>query len=297
MPEKGLPFISHDQIASYEELLRLCRIMADLGVSRYKITGGEPLCRKGVAGFVRKLAVLPGIREVSMTSNGSLLAGQLDELAASGVGRITFSCDAFSQETFARLSRSDASLQAVWQTMARVAALGMPVKINTVPLRGHNEAELVPLARFALERGYHIRFIELMPVGRARSFAGVPQEEIFAAMQREFGPLRRVARETGNGPAVVYSVTGYPGHIGFIAALSDCFCDACNRVRLTATGFLKTCLCHDTGADCSKPLRDGATDAALSLLIRTAVAGKPKGHVFSFTTKKGNGFYMNSVGG
>lgn len=297
MPHDGLPFIPHEQIVSYEEMLRLCRIMAALGVSRYKITGGEPLCRKGVAGFIRELAALPGVREVTMTSNGILLARQLDKLVESGVRRITFSCDAYDQKTFARLSRSDASVEDVRQTMARAAALGMPVKINTVPLKGYNDAELVPLARFALERGYQIRFIELMPVGRARSLAGIPQGDIFAAMEREFGPLKRVEHKTGNGPAVVYAAAGHPGRIGFIAALSDRFCEACNRVRLTSTGFLKTCLCHDTGVDCRTPLRDGATDAALSRLIREAVARKPKGHVFSFSSKENGGFFMNSVGG
>jgi cyclic pyranopterin phosphate synthase len=297
MPQAGLPFIPHERIVTYEEMLRLCRLMAVEGISRYKITGGEPLCRKGVAGFIRSLAALPGVQEVTMTSNGSLLAPHLEELAECGLSRITFSCNALDQDVFARLSRSAASVKDVRQTMARAAALGMQVRINTVPLRGHNEAELVPLARYALERGHHIRFIELMPVGRARSLAGVPQKEVFAAMHREFGPLRLVSAKTGNGPAVVYSVPGHPGHIGFIAALSGRFCDACNRVRLTSTGFLKTCLCHDAGVDCRAPMRAGATDGELLRMLRQAVDGKPKGHAFSLPPDKENGFFMNAVGG
>ena len=297
MPHEGMPFIPHDQILSYEEMLRLCRIMASLGVSRFKVTGGEPLCRKGAAGFIKELAHLPGVEEVTLTSNGSLLEPRLAELAAAGVRRITFSCDAFDQETFARLSRSDTSLETVLRAMERAAGYGMPVKINTVPLKGYNDAQLVPLARYALERGYHIRFIELMPVGRARTLEGVPQDALFGALEREFGPLRPVERTTGNGPAVVYDVKGYPGLIGFIAALSGRFCNSCNRVRLTSTGFLKTCLCHDAGVDCRPPVRSGATDGELADRIRNAVRDKPVGHTFSFAGQEQSPFFMNSVGG
>lgn len=297
MPQEGLPFIAHQQILTYEEMLRLCRVLVSLGVFHYKVTGGEPLCRKGAAGFIRNLARLPGVREVTLTTNGSLLAPHLEELAAAGVRRITFSCDAVEQQTFARMSRSEFSLAAVRETMDRAAALGMGVKLNTVPLAGYNEAELLPLARYALERGYHIRFIELMPVGRAYSLTGIPQDALFAAMEREFGPLRRIDHKTGNGPAVVYAPAGYPGRIGFIAALSGKFCETCNRVRLTSSGFLKTCLCHDAGVDCQGPLRNGASDEELALLLRDAVAKKPGGHSFSFAEQNGNSFFMNSVGG
>lgn len=297
MPHEGMPFIPHEHIMSYEELLRLCRVMVSLGISRFKVTGGEPLCRKGAVGFIRDLARLPGVEEVSLTSNGALLEPHSAELATAGVRRITFSCDAFEQETFARLSRSDTSLQTVLRAMERAAENGMLVKVNTVPLKGYNDSQLVPLARYALERGYHIRFIELMPVGKARSLEGLPQDAIFAALAREFGPLLPVKRKTGNGPAVVYEVDGYPGLIGFIAALSGRFCDSCNRVRLTATGFLKTCLCHDAGVDCRTSARSGATDEQLASLIRNAVRDKPLGHTFSFAGQEQSPFFMNSVGG
>lgn len=297
MPHEGMPFIPHEHIMSYEEMLRLCRVMVSLGISRFKITGGEPLCRKGAVGFIKDLADLTGVEEVSLTSNGALLEPHIAELAAAGVRRITFSCDAFEQETFARLSRSDASLETVLRAMESTAECGMLVKINTVPLTGYNDSQLVPLARYALERGYHIRFIELMPVGRARSLEDVPQDKVFAALVREFGPLHLVKHKTGNGPAVVYEVDGYPGLIGFIAALSGRFCDSCNRVRLTSTGFLKTCLCHDAGVDCRTPVRSGATDEELAALIRNAVRDKPKGHTFSFAGQEKTPFFMNSVGG
>lgn len=297
MPHEGLPFIPHERITSYEEMLRLCGIMASLGVSRFKITGGEPLCRKGAVGFIRSLAALPGVAEVTLTTNGSLLEPHLEDLAQSGLRAVTFSCDAIDQKTFSAIARTDTALDTVKRAMERASSLGLRVKINTVPLKGYNDGQIVPLARFALERGFHIRFIELMPVGRARTLAGVPQEELFALMERSFGPLARVHERTGNGPALVYSAGNYSGRIGFIAALSERFCASCNRVRLTSTGFLKTCLCHDAGVDLGIPLRNGASDRELRATILKAVAAKPAGHTFSFTDNGEKGFFMNSVGG
>ncbi|SBV96375.1 Cyclic pyranopterin monophosphate synthase [uncultured delta proteobacterium] len=297
MPHDGLPFIPHERIMSYEEMLRLCGIMTSLGITTFKVTGGEPLCRRGAAGFIRDLAALPDVTEVTLTTNGSLLAPHLEFLAESGLRSVTFSCDAMDQTAFAAIARTDASLDAVKASMENAAALGLRIKINTVPLMGYNDGQLVALARFALERGYHIRFIELMPVGRGRTLSGVPQEELFAAIEREFGGLERVYERTGNGPATVYQVSGYPGRVGFIAALSERFCTSCNRVRLTSTGFLKTCLCHEAGVDLREPARSGARDEELRATIRRAVAEKPAGHSFSFAATGGKEFFMNSVGG
>ena len=296
MPREGLPFIPHERISSYEEMLRFAGIMASLGIARFKVTGGEPLCRKGAVECIRSLAALPRVAEVTLTTNGALLAPHLGELAGSGLSAVTFSCDALDRKTFAAITRTGITPDGITAAMARAASLGLRVKINTVPLKGYNEKELIPLARFALERGYQIRFIELMPVGKGRTLAGVPQEDLFAAMEREFGPLAPVRERTGNGPAVVYAAKGYTGSIGFIAALSGRFCGSCNRVRLTSTGFLKTCLCHEAGVDLGTPARDGATDRELGDIILRAVAEKPSGHTFSFTEGV-EGFYMNSVGG
>lgn len=297
MPHEGLPFIPHDRILSYEEMLRLCALMADLGISRFKVTGGEPLCRKDAVGFIRTLAALPTVSEVTLTTNGALLGPHLEELAKSGLRTVTFSCDAVTPDVYAAVARTDVPLETVQAAMARAASLGMRVKINTVPIVGYNDTQLTSLARFALERGYDIRFIELMPVGRGRALAGVTRADLFAAMEREFGVLAPVTERTGNGPAVVYSVANFPGRIGFIAALSERFCAACNRVRLTSTGFLKTCLCHSEGVDLRTPVRNGASDAAVRETIRDAVTAKPAGHTFSFTGNTEDSFFMNSVGG
>ena len=249
MASEGLPFIQHGDILSYEEMLRVCAGLAALGVNRYKVTGGEPLCRKGAVGFMKQLAALPRVREVSLTTNGSLAPPHLEELAEAGIKAVTFSLDALEPAILRKITRSASGPEEILRAMDQAAELGMRVKINTVPLKDVNESQLIPLALYALERAWQIRFIELMPVGEGRQLAGVPPEELFALLESEFGPLEKVGYKTGNGPAVMYGLQNYPGLVGFIAALSGRFCDFCNRIRLVSTGSLKTCLCHDAGAD------------------------------------------------
>lgn len=297
MPYEGRPFIPHKAIITYEELLRLADVFSSLGIRHYKITGGEPFCRRGAERFIAKLAALPGIEDISVTTNGSRVGPHLPVLAESGVSAVTFSCDAFDEKSFRAICRSETGARAVRQTMREAARLGLRVKINVVPLRGLNEADLIPLARHALEQGFAIRFIELMPVGSGRGLAGMPRAEVQAAMAREFGTLHPVSRKMGNGPAVVYQVDGYPGVIGFISPMTGRFCGSCNRVRLTSTGFFKTCLCHDNGIDLLAAMRDGQSNAELAALIVRAVKAKPSGHGLSFAASADQGFFMNSVGG
>jgi molybdenum cofactor biosynthesis protein A, bacterial len=297
MPRDGMSFIPHNAILSYEELYRLTGIFASLGVRHYKVTGGEPFCRKGAASFITELAARSGVDDVTVTTNGSLVEPYLNDLAEGGVSAVTFSCDALEETTFNRICRVHTKAQSIFGTMRFAAQLGLTVKINTVPLRGYNGAELVPLARHALENGYTIRFIELMPVGDGITFSGIPHAEVFELMEKFFGTLRPVNRKMGNGPAMVYEVQGYPGFIGFIPAMTGKFCEACNRIRLTASGFLKTCLWHGDGVDLRQAMRNGASDAALTNLVIEAVNMKPAGHTFSFVPSPSQGFYMNSVGG
>jgi len=297
MPPEGQPFINHDKIVTYEELLRLTRIFASLGICRYKVTGGEPFCRKGAANFLRELAHMDGVRMVTVTTNGALVEEHLETLAEAGVSTVTFSCDAFTDEVFKRISRADGKMAHTRRVMERAARFGMRVKINTVPLRGYNEDDLIPLARYALEQGFQIRFIELMPVGSAKALEGIPLADVFALMEKTFGPFHSAAQKMGNGPAVVYEIGKGGGYIGFIAAMTNKFCATCNRVRLTSTGFFKTCLCHDVGVDLKAVMRNGAGDKELANIITAAVRNKPEGHSFSFAPSREDGFFMHSIGG
>lgn len=304
MPPEGETFIPHKEILSYEELLRLCRLTASMGISRYKITGGEPFCRKGAVNFIRSLKALPGVEQTTITTNGSLLATRVGDLAAIGVDGITVSLDSLNQERFSTIARSRVDLNGILTAIADAKARDLRVKINVVPLRGHNEDELPELTRFALERGLHIRFIELMPVGSGRVYDGVSQEEVRAMVETHFGALVPLDRVIGNGPAECWSVIppgGEPhkGSVGFISALSKKFCHKCNRIRLTSLGYLKACLHHNIGVDLKPLLRGGADDPAVMAAVTDAVRQKPLAHEFSRTPVRGEprNFYMNSVGG
>ena len=297
MPEQGESFIPHQEILTYEELLRLCKIFAFLGVKYYKITGGEPLCRKGAIGFIKNLRAIKGIKETTLTTNGSLLEKYAEQLAELGVEAINISLDAMSQDIFSRLSRSDVKVQDVLRGMEKAKSLGLRIKINTVPVAGQNERELVPLTEYAIKNGFAIRFIELMPVGEGNALQGIPLIDVRQKIETHFGELKKINSKMGNGPALCYDVSG--GIVGFIGALTEKFCSTCNRIRLTSSGYLKTCLHHNVGVDLKPLLRTGATNEQITEVILEAVAKKPKAHSFAFLKNKSakEELLMHSIGG
>lgn len=299
MPPEGERFVPHSEILSYEELLRLSRITAGLGILKYKITGGEPFCRKGAVAFIRSLKAVPGVAQTTVTTNGSLLGPHIAELAAIGIDGVTVSLDSLNPGRFAELARSRTDVNVVLAAIQEAKRQGLRVKINVVPLKGSNDDELVDLALFALSRDIHIRFIELMPVGAGRVYKGVPQEEVRDMLEERFGPLRPLERVIGNGPAECFRVAGHGGSIGFISALSKKFCHKCNRIRLTSLGYVKSCLHHAVGVDLKPLLRGGASDAELRDAIVSAVKRKPLSHEFARVRAQGAPatFSMNSVGG
>ena len=298
MPPEGEKHIPHEEILTYEEILRFCRLAAGLGVSRYKVTGGEPLCRKGAVDFIRRLKKIPGVEQTTLTTNGALLRKHIEELISLGLDGINVSLDTLCQERYNAITRSTVRLEPMLAAMARGKAGGIRIKVNVVPLKGC-EGDLEALTRFALQHGYHIRFIELMPVGQGRVYEGIPQAGIRRMVESTFGALTPLDRRIGNGPAECYAVPGRTGSVGFISALSKKFCGACNRIRLTSLGFLKTCLHHPAGIDLKPLLRGGAADEELSSAIREAVRKKPRAHEFDRFGVQGEPpvFFMNSVGG
>lgn len=299
MPPEGEQHIRHDEILTYEELMRFCSITARLGISRYKITGGEPFCRKDSVLFIRELKKLPGVEQTTITTNGADLMRHVDALADIGIDGINVSLDSLTQEIFNSITRSKTRIEDVTAAMAAAKARGIRVKMNVVPLKDFNEHDLPELTRFALAGGYHIRFIELMPVGAGRIYEGVPQEAIRAMIEREFGALSPLGRVIGNGPAECYRVGIHKGSVGFISAMSKKFCHLCNRIRFTSLGYLKTCLHHNIGVDIKPLLRGNISDSEIANTIVNAVAKKPIAHDFSRIPQRGEPrtFYMNSVGG
>jgi cyclic pyranopterin phosphate synthase len=291
MPEGGFVWKPHSEILSYEEIVRLVRVASEVGVTKVRLTGGVPLVRGGIVELVHSLASLPAVDDLSLTTNGALLTRYARGLKDAGLQRINVSLDTLDPDRFAHITRRG-RLEEVLAGIAAAEMVGLePIKLNTVVVRGFNDDEVADIARLTLTKPWHVRFIELMPVGseegclpgvcdgssRGQSF--VPVAEMRQRIQAALGEfVPDPPRVRGNGPARYYRLEGALGSVGFISAVSEHFCDRCNRLRLTADGALRPCLMADGEIDLRSPMRAGASDAELSALIAQSVAAKPDRH-------------------
>jgi len=281
MPPEGVPDLRHEDILRYEELLRCARVAVGLGIHKVRITGGEPLVRKGLVSFIGALADMGGIRDLALTTNGLLLRPYAADLKAAGLQRVNISLDTLRRDRYTHITRRDA-LPAVLDgiTAAREAGLE-PVKINVVVMRGVNDDEVIDFARLTLADPLIVRFIELMPMGAGEWNGGddfLPGEEVLARLRSAF-TLRK--SDDGSDPARadrLYRLAGAAGQIGIIAPLSHHFCRLCNRLRITPDGCLRTCLFSETETDLKPVLRGGGSDEDLAALFRRSVREKPTGH-------------------
>ena len=301
MPETGIPKLRHEDILSYEEILHLMRCFARLGAKKIRLTGGEPLVRDGLLDLIRGLKAIPGIEKVVLTTNGVLLPHMAEPLKAAGLDYINVSLDTLDELTFLRLTRRR-DISAVKAGLRALKAAGFKhTRINCVPLRGINEADIPRLAELARHEEINVRFIELMPVGCAyeAGLERLPMSAVKSILQTAFGPLEKVpARESLWGPAEYVRPSGFIGKIGFIDAMEHKFCATCNRLRLTAEGFLKLCLHSSQGLDLRTLLRSGITDEALCQAIAAAVRKKPAEHHFTTPQPQTQDKrYMYQVGG
>jgi cyclic pyranopterin phosphate synthase len=271
---------------TFEEILRLCGIMAEMGIRKIKVTGGEPLIHRGMASFLKNLKALPGIESVTLTTNGFLLGQYLGEAEALAPGSlpdgVNISLDALDQERFKRITRKDGvSPIEIFPFVDRLLKKQIPVKINCVPVRGFNEEEITPIAGLAKDRNIAVRFIELMPLSSAAGLKPITGKETAAFLEEAYGSLTPFFGVLGSGPAVYYSLPGFTGKIGFINPLSDGFCESCNRLRLTPEGLLKPCLSAGLNLDLRALLRSGAADSEIIRAITGIIAKKPHFHTFS----------------
>ncbi len=280
-PKGRIKLLSHADILRYEEIRRIVVVSAQLGISHVRITGGEPLVRRGVLPFIASLRGISGIEDISITTNGLLLEEMAVGLWEAGIGRLNISLDTLRPERFAGITGSDA-WEKVWRGIEKAEHCGVtPVKINMVPVRGVNDDEVAAFARLTRDRGVHVRFIELMPIGagcRGTGNAGVSSAEVRAAIERSLGPLEPATPGTGAGPARNFRLPGGRGVIGFISPMSQHFCASCRRLRLTADGKIRPCLLSDTEIDVKSPLRGGCGDDELVRLMQAALAIKPERH-------------------
>ena len=283
MPD-GVEKLEREAVLTYEEFLRLAALFARCGIDTVRVTGGEPLVRKNVAQLVAGLKATPGIRRVTLTTNAMLLAEQLPALLDAGLDSVNISLDTLRPEVFRQITARD-DFAAVQAGLQAALQSGLPVKLNCVPQAGVNEGELEQLAALAKDNAMQVRFIEMMPIGYGAAMPCISGPELRARFARrwpELAPLSAAQEHAlGDGPAVYYTVPGWQGSIGFIAAVHGKFCASCNRVRLTSQGFLRPCLASETGCDLRALLRSGADDAQLLAAIRETIWAKPREHHFN----------------
>jgi cyclic pyranopterin phosphate synthase len=279
MPAEAI-FRPREELLAYEEIARVAAVAAGLGVRTARLTGGEPLLRRDLAALVRLLVAVPGIDEVALTTNGLLLAEQADDLAAAGLGRLNVSLDSLREDVFERIARRR-GLDRVLAGLAAARRAGFAeIRINAVSIRGLTEDEIVPLARFCRREGFHLRFIEFMPLDaeeawdRSRVLSGA---DVRAILEREIGPLVAEAAADPGQPAIDYRWED-GGRVGFINPVSHPFCDRCDRLRLTADGQFRNCLFSTTEWDVKALLRGGGSDDEIAALLRLCVAAKKAAH-------------------
>lgn len=297
MPEEGIHHIPRTELLGLDEILRICSLASELGISRIKLTGGEPLVRRICVPLVRELKRLPGIRQVTLTTNGVLLKEQLPGLVEAGLDAVNISLDTLDKETFQKLTRREELDQVLMGVEAALSYHSLKVKLNCVPTF-QCEEDLVRLAAFAREKPLHVRYIEMMPIGLGKEFTAKNEETVKELLEKTYGPMRPTQETLGNGPCHYYTLENFQGRIGFISALSHKFCDQCNRIRLTSTGYLKGCLQFENGADLKAKIRKGCSDEELRETIKKVIYEKPAGHNFQ---EKKNGkeesHIMAQIGG
>ncbi len=299
MPPEGIRPLPHGEILTYEEILHVVRLAVSGGIRKVRLTGGEPLVRREVMGFIRRLVELPGLEQVTLTTNGVLLAECAGELRDRGVTGVNVSLDSLRPERFAKITRRDL-FHRVRDGLLEAERVGFrSIKINVVAMRGINDDEILDFARLSLERPYHVRFIEFMPVGLENGWNDdrfIPAGEIRERIQ-EVGPLRPLVHRPLDGPAERFMLEGARGELGFIAALSHHFCTLCNRLRLTPEGHLRGCLFSDQEIDLKGPMRAGTSDEALMERILYAVESKPGWHGRLVNAPRKCTRPMSSIGG
>lgn len=306
---KDIESVHMSEILTFEEMAYIAGRAAELGISRVKITGGEPLVRKNCCTLIEMLKAVPGIEQVTLTTNGVLLSGYLDKLAAAGVDAINISMDTLERDRYRLITGSD-KLDDVLDGFKAALKKGLPVKINAVSVDWDKYHEGIcadpyedafSLIDMAKDAPVDVRFIEMMPIGFGRGFPAIPHDILISAIRDRYGDMKEDERPHGNGPARYYRLPGYMGSIGFISAVHGAFCDSCNRIRLTSQGYLKSCLCYDDGVDLRAVIRSGLSDKEKKDRVRTeieeAILCKPRRHSFAREDRISEKHAMSAIGG
>lgn len=296
MPENKCCKNLNENIISDEEILRLVAILSKLGIEKVRITGGEPFVRQGIIPLISKIKSIENIKEIYATTNGINLNNKIDELKAAGLDGLNISLDTLNEERYRFITRGG-SLSKVITTIDKAVAIGLKVKINSVIIHDINEEDMWKLIELAKDRPIDVRFIELMPIGEAKSYKGFANDDIKNLIEEKFYVTKSEESKEILGPASYIKLEGFSGKIGFISPLSHCFCEKCNRIRVTSDGFLKKCLNFKDGIDLKELLRNEKSDEKILAVIKDAIYTKPVKHSFLENKSNEDSRYMNQIGG
>lgn len=290
----GVKWDDHETIISYEDIIKLCELLTQLGINKIKITGGEPLVRKNCVDLIARLKKLPGIDEVTLTTNGVLLKENIDALVKAKLDSINISLDTMNRNHYLKITGKD-EYSNVIEAIKLAVKTDLKVKVNCVAIKGSDDYKDILL--LAKEYPLDVRFIEMMPIGLGKTFSTLDNQVILDYIKNTYGNVYIDQSVHGNGPAHYYKIEGFKGGVGFIGAINHKFCNQCNRIRLTSKGYLKACLCYDKGIDALELLHSDLSDAQKIEKLYAVIYDKPKEHSFlevSKITEKNN---MSSIGG
>jgi cyclic pyranopterin phosphate synthase len=303
-PKEGISLQGHEDILRYEEIIRIVSVAVKMGLVKVRVTGGEPLVRRGFIEFIAALKKINGLKDISLTTNGILLEEFAGKIFDAGISRINISLDSLNKDKYSQITRGG-NLDDVLRGIARAEEAGFsPIKINTVAIKGFNDDEVLDFARLAMDKPFQVRFIELMPFGQKKNpdygEEYMPAAQLIEKISRRYQlePVKN-KRNKSDGPAKIFKIKGGRGELGFINPVSDHFCSTCNRLRLTSDGKLRVCLLKEAEVDLKKALRENCGDAELEKLIRDAVLLKPKEHDIVCTDNSLKKCYrnMSEIGG
>ncbi len=294
MPD-GIELLPMSEILRFEEILKVCRQAVELGITRFKITGGEPLVRRRCVELISQIKALPGVEQVTMTTNGVLLSGYLDELLDAGLDAVNISLDTLDRRRFEEITGFD-QLPEVLKSIDAATGSGLRVKVNAVLQKDKNAEEWQDILKIAEKQSIDVRFIEMMPIGKGRECDGISNDELLREIQKQYPGVCKDDSVHGNGPAVYYHIPGFSGSVGFISAIHGVFCSSCNRIRMTATGELKPCLCYRDTVSVRDAVRYG-TDQEIREKLQEAVEMKPKQHCFDIEEDITEQHKMVQIGG
>ena len=296
MEEKGNDFFDEEEKVTKDEICKIVNSCSKLGIKKIRLTGGEPLVRKDIVELVEAINKIEGIEEIYLTTNGILLEDKVYILKKAGLKGVNISLDSLKDEMFNKLTRLG-ELKKVLKSIDKCLEHGINVKLNVVMIKGMNEDEILDFVKLTLDKSMDVRLIELMPIGVGSKFKGVSNEEIKKIIKGNYNDTEEVMKNKNGGPATYIKLRDAKGKVGFISAISNCFCEECNRIRLTSEGFLKQCLHYNYGIDLKKLLRNGASEEEIINAIEENIFNKPEKHLFMKKSADKELKFMNKIGG